>query len=85
MSRATLQEVRERLAWLGAEKRKREEEQGMKIDLGKRLEGRRIEEEREKEEKRRRRNEKRRRGGGGGGEGVEKKEVEVKVEGSLVL
>lgn len=45
------------------------------VDLGKRLEGRRVEEEKVKEEKRRVRNEKRRKGGKGSGEGVS-----VKVE-----
>lgn len=58
VKRATLEDVRERLAWL---KRKKEEEKEDEIvDLGKRLESRAEQEERERDEKRRKRNEKRR-------------------------
>lgn len=58
VKRATLEDVRERLAWL---KRKREEEKEAEtVDLGKRLEIRQEQEERERAEKRRLRNEKRR-------------------------
>lgn len=58
VKRATVQEVRDRLAWL---KRKKDEEEKEKIlDLGTRLEAAREKEEHEREEKRRKRNEKRR-------------------------
>ncbi|KAK0640351.1 U4/U6.U5 small nuclear ribonucleoprotein component snu23 [Lasiodiplodia hormozganensis] len=63
--RATVQEVRDRLAWL---KRKREEEKKEEVvDLGSRLEQAREREDREREEKRRKRNEKRRKTAGGVG------------------
>lgn len=65
VKRATLEDVKERLAWL---KRKREEEKDMEVvDLGKRLEVRKEQEDREREEKRRKRNEKRRKTAGGVG------------------
>lgn len=65
VKRATLEEVRERLAWL---KRKREEEREVEVvDLGTRLEKSREEMEREREEKRMRRNEKRRKTKDGAG------------------
>ena len=67
VKRATLEEVRERLAWLA---RKREEEKegvGNVVDLGKRLEVRKEVEERDREEKRRLRREKRRKTEGGVG------------------
>ncbi|KAI9710868.1 MAG: hypothetical protein M1812_007320 [Candelaria pacifica] len=70
--RASLVEVRERLAWL---KRKREEDlKGDVVDLGSRLEVKREVEEREREERRRKRNEKRRKTKNG--EGVKVEEVE---------
>ena len=70
--KATLVEVRERLAWL---RRKREEErEGDVVELGTRLEVRGKEMEREREEKRRRRNEKRRKTEGGVGIKVEEVE-----------
>lgn len=50
VKRATVEEVRERLAWLVERKREREENVE-EVDLGKRLEARRVEEERIKEEK----------------------------------
>lgn len=65
--RATLEEVRDRLAWLA---RKREEEREAveeKIDLEKRLESRKELDEREREEKRAKRREKRRKTEGGVG------------------
>ncbi|OJD31732.1 c2h2 finger domain protein [Diplodia corticola] len=63
--RATVGEVRERLAWL---KRRREEDKKEEVvDLGERLEVAREREEREREEKRRKRNEKRRKTKGGVG------------------
>lgn len=55
---ATLQEVKDRLAWL--KRKKREEKEGEVADLSKRLEVRQEQDDREREEKRRRRNEKRR-------------------------
>ncbi|KAK8197987.1 hypothetical protein HDK77DRAFT_34030 [Phyllosticta capitalensis] len=58
VKRATVQEVRDRLAWL---KRKREEaKQEEVVDLQARLESAKEKEDREREEKRRKRNEKRR-------------------------
>lgn len=75
MKRATLEEVRERLGWLVERKREREAKVE-EVDLGKRLEARRVEEERIKEEKRRVRNEKRRKGGKGEGLGVKMEEAE---------
>jgi U4/U6.U5 tri-snRNP component SNU23 len=58
VKRATVQDVRDRLAWL---KRKKDEEEKDKIlDLGARLDLAKEKEEREREEKRRKRNEKRR-------------------------
>ncbi|KAK7541748.1 hypothetical protein IWX49DRAFT_173259 [Phyllosticta citricarpa] len=58
VKQATVQEVRDRLAWL---KRKREEDKKEEVvDLQARLESAKEKEEREREEKRRKRNEKRR-------------------------
>lgn len=58
VKRASLQDVRDRLAWL---KRKQDEEKDAEvIDLDKRLEVRAEQDDREREEKRRKRNEKRR-------------------------
>ena len=59
VKRATLEEVRERLAWLKRKKEEEEKEENMR-DLGSRVEARKIQEDREREEKRRKRNEKRR-------------------------
>ncbi len=72
--RATLEEVRERLAYLG---RRREEEKigaDTVVDLGERLVKRGEEEEKLREEKRRKRNERRRKTEGG--VGVKREEVE---------
>ena len=72
VSRAGVEEVRERLAWL---KRRKEEEKATDItDLRTRLEKRGEEEDREREEKRRRRREKRRKTEGG--VGIKTEEVE---------
>ena len=68
--KATLEEVRERLAWLARKKREAEEEEalgGKTIDLEKRLEVRMEQDEREREEKRAKRREKRRKTEGGVG------------------
>lgn len=75
VKRATVQEVRDRLAWL---KRKKEEEKELgTVKLEERLEISREREEREREEKRQKRNEKRRKmRGGGGDDGMVKNEVE---------
>jgi len=67
VKRATLEEVRQRLAWLV---RRREEVEGeekkmRELDLGERLKGREDDEMREREEKRAKRNEKRRKGADG--------------------
>lgn len=63
VKRATLEDVRERLAWL---KRKKEEDKEAEVvDLGKRLEVAAEREESAREEKRRLRNEKRRKTTGG--------------------
>lgn len=65
VKKATVEEVRERLAWLN---RKREDEKNDEVvDLGARLEQAREKEQREREEKRRKRNEKRRKTAGGVG------------------
>lgn len=65
VKRATVEEVRERLAWL---KRKQvEEREAEVVDLGKRLEVRADLDEKAREEKRRRRNEKRRKTKDGAG------------------
>jgi U4/U6.U5 tri-snRNP component SNU23 len=70
--KATLEEVKERLAWL---KRKRDEEKSSSIvDLRARLEKQIEDEERAKEEKRRKRRERRRKTEGG--VGVKEEEVE---------
>ncbi|KAK4957742.1 U4/U6.U5 snRNP associated protein [Elasticomyces elasticus] len=70
--RATLEDVKERLAWL---KRKQDEETGREVlDLGTRLEVQKEIDEREREEKRRKRNEKRRKTKDG--MGIVKQEVE---------
>lgn len=58
VKRATLQDVRDRLAWL--KRKKDEEKENEVIDLGARLEVRAEQDEREREEKRKKRNEKRR-------------------------
>lgn len=74
VKRATLEEVRERLAWLV---RKREEERegvGGVVELGRRLEVRKEVDEREREERRRKRREKRRKTEGGVGVKVEEEE-----------
>ena len=59
VKRATLEDVRERLAWLKRKKQEEEQENNMK-DLESRIESRKAQEEKEREEKRRKRNEKRR-------------------------
>ena len=65
VKRATVEEVRERLAWL---KRKQEEEKEAEVvDLGKRLEVRADLDEKARDEKRRKRNEKRRKTKDGAG------------------
>lgn len=66
VKRATLEDVRERLALLIEAKRRREEEdkKAEVIDLGARLKTREEEDAKEREEKRRKRNEKRRKGNG---------------------
>ncbi|RMD43182.1 hypothetical protein DV735_g1940, partial [Chaetothyriales sp. CBS 134920] len=75
VKRATLAEVRERIAWLKERKRQQQDDERKlsELDIQQRI--RRAEEdmEREREEKRRKRNEKRRaqKGGGGGGGGGE--------------
>lgn len=74
VKRATLEEVRTRLAWLVEEKRKEKEGVEGVIDLEKRLEVRKEEEEKEREEKRIKRREKRRKTEGG--RGVKEEEVE---------
>ena len=72
--RATLEEVRERLAYLV--RRKEEDRMAVDtvVDLGERLVKREEEEEKEREEKRRKRNERRRKTEGG--VGVKREEVE---------
>ena len=72
--KATVEEVRARLAWLAEEKRKEKEEVDGVVDLDKRLEARKEEEDREREEKRRKRREKRRKTEGG--RGVKEEEIE---------
>lgn len=59
VKRASLEDVRERLAWLKRRKEEEEQEESMK-DVVSRVEARRLQEEKEREEKRRKRNEKRR-------------------------
>lgn len=64
VKRATLEDVRKRLAWL--KRKKEEEEQEANVhDLESRLEARQEKEDREREEKRRKRAEKRRKNKGG--------------------
>ncbi|KKK12972.1 hypothetical protein P175DRAFT_0499606 [Aspergillus ochraceoroseus IBT 24754] len=65
VTRATVEDVRERLRMLAHQKRVREEEErrAWQLDLGERLKEREEEIAREREEKRRKRNEKRRKGG----------------------
>ena len=79
--RVGVQEVRERLAWLG---RRREEErrrgEGEGVDLKRRLEVRGEEDEREREERRRKRRERRRKTEGGVGV---KREESVEGEGII--
>lgn len=83
--RAGVEEVRERLAWLGRRRREEEEERGREgLGLRERLEGRRGEMEREREERRERRREKRRMGKGGGGGGGMEGEQEVGVRGGII-
>ncbi|KAL2055221.1 hypothetical protein ABVK25_004559 [Lepraria finkii] len=67
VKRATLEEVRERLEWLGQKRREKAQGVGDVVDLGRRLEVRKEVEEREREEKRARRREKRRKTEGGVG------------------
>lgn len=74
VKRATIEEVRDRLAWL---KRRREEEKELgTVKLEERLEISKEREEREREEKRQKRNEKRRKMKGGDDAGFVKTEVE---------
>lgn len=65
VTRATVEDVRERLRMLAHQKRAREEEERMvwNLDLGERLKEREEQISKEREEKRRKRNEKRRKGG----------------------
>lgn len=74
VKKATLEEVRARLAWLAEKKRQEEAGAEAVVDLEKRLEMRKEEEEAEREEKRRKRREKRRKTEGG--VGVKQEEVE---------
>lgn len=64
VKRATLEDVRDRLAWL---KRKKNEENEEPVELSSRLEARVEQDSKEREEKRRLRNEKRRKTPGGQG------------------
>ena len=79
VKRATLEEVKARLAWLAEEKRKENEGVEGVINLEKRLEVRKDEEEKEREEKRKKRREKRRKTEGGKGFKIEE------VEGSGII
>ena len=67
VTRATVEDVRERLRMLAYRKRVREEEErrAWQLDLGERLKEREEQDAKEREEKRRKRNEKRRKGGDG--------------------
>ena len=65
--KATLEEVRERIAWLTRKRREEMEGSGDVVELGKRLEVRKELDEREREEKRQKRREKRRKTEGGVG------------------
>ncbi|KAE8333439.1 hypothetical protein BDV39DRAFT_199164 [Aspergillus sergii] len=67
VTRATVEDVRQRLRLLAHQKRVREEEErrAWQLDLGARLQEREEQEAKEREEKRRKRNEKRRKGGDG--------------------
>ena len=67
VKKATLEEVRERLAWLSRKRREEMEGIGDVVDLGKRLEARQELDEKEREEKRAKRREKRRKTEGGVG------------------
>ena len=67
VKKATLEEVRERLAWLAQRRRDEKEAIGDVADLGKRLEARQEADEREREERRAKRREKRRKTEGGVG------------------
>lgn len=67
VKRASLDEVKDRLAWLARKRQEEQEGVGNEVDLGKRLEARAAEDEREREEKRRKRNERRRKTEGGVG------------------
>ncbi|KAA8651712.1 hypothetical protein EYZ11_000055 [Aspergillus tanneri] len=67
VTRASVEDVRERLRMLAHQKRQREEEDRRgQLDLGERLKEREEQEAKEREEKRRKRNEKRRKGGENG-------------------
>lgn len=81
VKRATLEEVRERLEWLGQKRREEAQGVGDMVDLGRRLEVRKEVEEREREEKRARRREKRRKTEGGVGV---KEEDEEGVGGGII-
>lgn len=72
--KATLEEVRERIAWLARKKREEMEGVGDVVELGKRLEVRKDMDEKEREEKRQKRREKRRKTDGG--VGIKKEELE---------
>lgn len=74
VKKATLEEVRARLAWLAEKKRQEAAGAESVVDLQKRLGIRKEEEEAEREEKRRKRREKRRKTEGG--VGVKQEEVE---------
>ncbi|RAL05352.1 U4/U6-U5 snRNP complex subunit SNU23 [Aspergillus ibericus CBS 121593] len=67
VTRATVEDVRERLRMLAHRKRVQEEEErrAWQLDLGERLKEREEQDAKEREEKRRKRNEKRRKGGDG--------------------
>lgn len=68
VTRATVEDVRERLRMLAYQRRVREEEErrAWQLDLGARLKEREEQDAKEREEKRRKRNEKRRKGGENG-------------------
>ena len=74
--RAGVEEVRERIVWLARRRKEEEERMGVEgvVELGERLERRRVEGEVEREERRRRRREKRRRTEGGMGVKVKEEE-----------
>jgi U4/U6.U5 tri-snRNP component SNU23 len=66
VKKATLQDVKDRLAWL-KERKEKERKEADATDLAQRLEAREQDDERKREEKRRKRREKRRRTDGGVG------------------